>query len=129
MVFCNPQLQPSSVGLGALRLLGALFGWVSGGDDDEIDIDELRNEICKFCVRVDIEQDFDDDEKERGRANIGAGTGGGTGGGGGGGGNTGGGTGGIGGGIGGGGAGSTIKVYKGLMIHNEADIFNRTVKH
>ena len=48
--------------------LQALFGI----GKEELDIDKLRNEIVKKCVRIDIQQNFSDDEKGRARNNIGA---------------------------------------------------------
>jgi hypothetical protein len=41
-----------AIGLGLLALLAALFGI----GKEELDIDKLRNEIVKKCVRIDIKQ-------------------------------------------------------------------------
>jgi hypothetical protein len=60
----GPSISP----LDLLALLLALLGIAK----ESADINDVRDEIVKFCVRVDRKQDFDDDEKGRARANIGA---------------------------------------------------------
>ena len=51
-----------------LALLLALFGIVI----EAADINDVRDKICQFCLRVDRKQDCTEDEKGRARNNTGA---------------------------------------------------------
>ena len=59
---------PGLSGLELLALLLALLGIAKEGAD----INDVRDEIVKYCVRVDKKQNFSNKEKGRARANIGA---------------------------------------------------------